>query len=213
MSQSITEQVRCLAEELEGSFAEVRCEITAFDSGAAMLEVRNREGRCYLLSYSVTHGFGVDEVLATDEWGTGYAFTSFDFASAAAHLRQLVTKGSSAVGLELLVIYVADIDRSKQFYDVIGLSFSEEKHGNGPRHYAAQIGSSVFELYPASKGDEGSKVRLGFRVPSIESKLQALQATGGQVVSPLRHSSVGRRAVVADPDGHRVELMELTASI
>ena len=58
-------------------------------------------------------------------------------------------------------------------YKSIGLSFSLEKHGNGPEHLAAEIDGVVFEIYPR-KGDPASTgVRLGFRVASVEAVVVA----------------------------------------
>jgi hypothetical protein len=43
---------------------------------------------------------------------------------------------------------------------------------------------------------------------SLDSAIAALTAYPGAVVSPAKDSEWGRRAVVADPDGHRVELLQ-----
>jgi lactoylglutathione lyase len=65
----------------------------------------------------------------------------------------------------------------------------------------------VFELYPL--GDEAavtSATRVGFAVPSVDATYAAVLVAGGTSVSPPKDSPWGRRAVVADPEGHRVEL-------
>jgi lactoylglutathione lyase len=46
----------------------------------------------------------------------------------------------------------------------------------------------------------------GWCVPDIDPAYAALVAAGGASVSPPKDSPWGRRAVVGDPDGHRVEL-------
>jgi hypothetical protein len=86
------------------------------------------------------------------------------------------------------------------------VQLQEEKHGNGPEHLAAEIAGTVFEIYP--RGDEPATtgVRLGFRVESVEAALAALE--GAAIVSPLSAGPWELRAVVVDPDGHRVEIVQ-----
>jgi lactoylglutathione lyase len=53
------------------------------------------------------------------------------------------------IHLCLTAIRVADIDRSAQFYGLMGLVFVKHSHGKGPLHYASEEGGVVFEIYPA----------------------------------------------------------------
>lgn len=116
------------------------------------------------------------------------------------------------VSMNLVVIRAADLDRSEAFYSALGLTFTRHRHGDGPLHCAAEIfdGQSpplVFEIYPAKENvDRRDAVRLGFCVADIDAAMEALIAAGGKIVSKAKDSEWGRRAVVADPDGHRVEL-------
>jgi len=74
-------------------------------------------------------------------------------------------------------------------------------------------GEGVFEIYPLGERDiPTSSVRIGFAVPSVDEAYHALLATGGQSVSSPKDSARGRRAVVADPEGHRVELTMRTGA-
>src|SRR5262249_16614966 len=57
-----------------------------------------------------------------------------------------------AVGLYLVVIRVSDLQRALGFYEVLGLRFSEEQHGDGPKHLAAEVGDVIFEMYPLETG-------------------------------------------------------------
>src|SRR5262249_55832028 len=54
----------------------------------------------------------------------------------------------SDVTLNLLVLKTQQLDRLKEFYSALGLSFAEEKHGDVPLHLAARVGEVVLELYP-----------------------------------------------------------------
>ncbi|MES2462339.1 MAG: VOC family protein [Armatimonadota bacterium] len=118
-------------------------------------------------------------------------------------------KATSGVSLNLVVIRSADLERAAAFYTLLGLSFQKHRHGTGPEHLTCEMGQTVFEIYPRkTETDSTASVRLGFRVASVESAIADLQAAGAVIVSPPKDSPWGRRAVVDDPDGHRVELTE-----
>jgi len=111
--------------------------------------------------------------------------------------------------LNLLVIRSPDIDRSARFYELLGLVFTKHAHGTGPEHYAAELGSAVFEIYPRhEEKDSTSRARLGFRVANLDQTITALQQAGAKIVSAPKDTPFGRRAVVDDPDGHRIELTQ-----
>ncbi|MGV0740709.1 hypothetical protein ABQF35_30580 [Mycobacterium syngnathidarum] len=77
--------------------------------------------------------------------------------------------------ITLLVLYVSDLDRSRIFYELLGLDLTEEAHGGGPVHYYAELpGGLVLEPYPA--GGKVTRTRLGFTV-------RDRVATGGCVAS------------------------------
>jgi lactoylglutathione lyase len=111
--------------------------------------------------------------------------------------------------LNLVVIRSANSERTVQFYRALGLSFNQEQHGDGPVHYASTLGAIAFEVYPCAPG-VGSAVepRLGFRVPSIDQAVHAVTINGGRVLGPPKDSPWGRRAIVTDPDGRKVEITE-----
>jgi hypothetical protein len=111
--------------------------------------------------------------------------------------------------LNLLVIRSPDIDRSARFYQLLGLTFTKHGHGTGPEHYAAELSSAVFEIYPRrDDNDSTSSTRLGFRVANLDQTIATLQQGGAKIVSLPKDTPFGRRAVVDDPDGHRVELTQ-----
>jgi lactoylglutathione lyase len=114
-----------------------------------------------------------------------------------------------AITLNLIVIRSPDIDRAAEFYRALGLTLEKHRHANGPLHYVADVGGVVFEIYPR-RGEEDNTcgVRLGFQVTSVEAAVTAAETAGGHVVSPPQFSQWGFRAVVDDPDGHRIELTE-----
>ena len=113
------------------------------------------------------------------------------------------------VQLNLVVIRAADTERAARFYRVLGLDFVAHRHGSGPEHLACESGPAVFEIYPRrDDADSTAATRLGFRVARLNAVLDELRSAGVRVVSAAKASPWGRRAVVEDPDGHRVELTE-----
>jgi catechol 2,3-dioxygenase-like lactoylglutathione lyase family enzyme len=115
----------------------------------------------------------------------------------------------SDVVLSLVVLRVADLERSAAFYRILGLIFTKHRHGTGPEHYACDMSGTVFELYPRrDESDSTSRTRLGFKISNLDQTLVALEQAGAKIISPPKDSPFGRRAVVDDPDGHRVELSQ-----
>ena len=105
--------------------------------------------------------------------------------------------------LQLLVLRSHDIDAARLFYEALGLTWQEEQHEGGPKHYSCRLGATLFELYPAKEGLTG-RVRLGLRVADPERAAKAAVAAGGRLRADSRQSA---RTVIRDPDGNDVELL------
>jgi lactoylglutathione lyase len=115
--------------------------------------------------------------------------------------------------LNLLVLRAHDPARLAAFYSCLGLNFSRHRHGSGPEHFASEDAGGVFEIYPMREPDGPSRqVRLGFAIVDVRRTVAQLSAMGVEIVSTPAASPWGLRAVVADPEGHRVELTEATTS-
>lgn len=113
----------------------------------------------------------------------------------------------SDIKCNLVVIRSQDLDISESFYKALQLEFTRHAHGRGPVHLACELQGFVFEIYPLSESTAPTtSTRIGFRVPSVDATYTAALAAGGTSVSAPADSEWGRRAVVADPDGHRIEL-------
>jgi predicted enzyme related to lactoylglutathione lyase len=111
--------------------------------------------------------------------------------------------------IRLLVLRSAKIEAMLAFYTTIGLRFEQEQHGTGPKHYSAQIGGMVFELYPLGNKDAGdTTTRLGITVDDLGKTLDRLKAVSAVVSREPEATPWGRRAVVRDPDGRSIELYE-----
>jgi len=110
--------------------------------------------------------------------------------------------------LNLVVIRSADLQRAASFYERLGLAFTKHRHGSGPEHLACENGPVVFEIYARrTSRNPRPAVRIGFRVPFVDAVVAELQQSGTNIVAMPKDSPWGRRAVVVDPDGHRVELI------
>jgi lactoylglutathione lyase len=115
----------------------------------------------------------------------------------------------NVVSINLVVLRSTDLPQAVAFYSALGLKFTQHRHGNGPEHFAAELDGSVFELYPqAADAPSTLGTRIGFRVSSIEATLAALSEYPTAIITPPRDSEWGLRAVLSDPDGHRIELLQ-----
>ena len=111
--------------------------------------------------------------------------------------------------LSLVVIRARNIDRLGSFYEALGLHFTRHQHGKGPEHLSSVIGETVFEIYPSKGGsDSTGSTRLGFSVPSLENALEHLRGLEATVLAEPAETEFGRRAIVQDFEGHKVELYE-----
>lgn len=111
------------------------------------------------------------------------------------------------------MLRVADLERAVDFYSLLGLHFNKHAHGSGPEHYACELPGFVLELYLSTVEQPVSpSTRLGFAVADVDTLVVSFAAVGTTILSVPRDSEWGRRAVVVDPDGHRVELVQNLAA-
>lgn len=117
----------------------------------------------------------------------------------------------TTVVCNLVVLRTRDLRQAEAFYGALGLHFVRHSHGSGPLHLASEEKGQVFEIYPLGEEEAPtSSTRIGFAVPSVDDAYRSLLAAGGKSLSSPKDSPWGRRAVVVDPDGHRVELTART---
>jgi catechol 2,3-dioxygenase-like lactoylglutathione lyase family enzyme len=111
--------------------------------------------------------------------------------------------------LSLLVLKVRDIAQSRAFYELLGFSFAEHRHGNGPVHCCSDDLGFPLELYPAVDPAQ-NYVALGFALPALQAYRQRL-VEHGIACSAISDSGFGSYFVVRDPDNNRVEIYEQEA--
>jgi len=108
--------------------------------------------------------------------------------------------------LNLLVIRSAVPAALAAWYTRFGLAFEYHRHGKGPMHYSAEVDGVTLEIYPLkrSQTEADTTLRLGFTVEDLDGAIVGLP----DIVQTPQRSEWGYRAVVADPEGRRVELVE-----
>jgi predicted enzyme related to lactoylglutathione lyase len=113
------------------------------------------------------------------------------------------------IHLNLLVLKTPNVERLVTFYAALGITFAEERHGTGPAHHAGRVGPTLLEVYllPADAAPD-STTRLGFAVEDVDATVERLRHLGATVRSEPKRTPFGYRAVVADPDGRAVEVVD-----
>jgi len=116
---------------------------------------------------------------------------------------------------------VADLERSIAFYSAIG--FPEflrltETDGSPWIVYLRITDALYIELLPGGVGEAGSQTATGLNhlcltTDDIDATVAALQAAGIALTAPFDASRRGvdgnRGTWIADPDGNRIEIMEM----
>lgn len=114
---------------------------------------------------------------------------------------------ASAAALNLVAIAVSDLAASAAFFRALGLAFDPEVHPGVPHHLAARLGHVVFELHPEPLGSTDGRTRLGFTVDHLDDVLERLGAEARVHRGPS-DTRWGRRMVLFDPDGRKVDVVE-----
>jgi lactoylglutathione lyase len=109
----------------------------------------------------------------------------------------------------LPVIKSSRVERLVDFYRLVGLKFEQHQHGVGPVHFTATIGDVVFEIPPGTKSiSETTNVRFVFSTDTLDYLMREVNQAGGTILSEPVESPWDLRAVIADPDGNKVEFSQ-----
>jgi lactoylglutathione lyase len=123
------------------------------------------------------------------------------------------------VGIGHVAIRVKDVTRTLDFY-VGKLGFEEmlrlDRDGRLWLLYLRVTDDQYLEVFPEGVGESASgKEAVGFnhlclQVSDIEAAVAELKAVGVPLTAELKLGADGnRQAWIEDPDGHRIELMEI----
>lgn len=112
----------------------------------------------------------------------------------------------------LIVIRTNKLHEQARFYTALGFEFEYHQHGNGPMHYASKGTIPTLEIYPLlkSQATPDASTRLGFSVDNPDLIMQSILSLGGSIVTPGANTPWGYTAVIADPDGRKIELVRPT---
>jgi lactoylglutathione lyase len=111
-----------------------------------------------------------------------------------------------------LVLYAASPPATAAFYRTLGLQLEDEDHGEGPVHFATELGPVHFAIYPAQAPGRATERRSGgssfpgFYVESLDQVAEALARAGAQMLTGHQQMPWGCRVVTEDPDGRAVEI-------
>jgi len=110
------------------------------------------------------------------------------------------------LSIDFIVLRSKNLAAMTAFYSTLGLEFQEQKHGNGPTHFAANLDGSILEIYPLGEhGSPTSGLYLGLSVSGLDSILETL---GDGCVRSRNSDTTGKQAVIVDPEGHVLQLTE-----
>lgn len=110
--------------------------------------------------------------------------------------------------INLLVLRTKDIHTLAEFYKLLGISFDYHQHGKGAWHHSANLGGTVFEIYPLLKTQEAadSSCRLGFDVVDLDTLILQLENNKVEIVQRPKQMEWGYCAIIKDLDGRKIEL-------
>lgn len=95
----------------------------------------------------------------------------------------------------------------------LGLTFSEEEHGDLEVHYGVDIGELHFGIHPASNLNMdkvgNASIVIAFNVDSLEETEQQLLTLGAKRVTEPHDEGFGMVAAFRDPEGNCFEITEL----
>lgn len=111
-------------------------------------------------------------------------------------------------GLHHLVLFCADTERSRRFYEALGFTYLRGYEG---MHWFA-VGDAELMLHPAEPGEKAGVPVIHFAAPDVDALFATAVAVGLQ---PFDHQNPGtpmqasvvrpwgdREFELADPDGH-----------
>jgi predicted enzyme related to lactoylglutathione lyase len=111
-----------------------------------------------------------------------------------------------------IVLFAADLQRTADFYRLLGIALDVERHDDGPAHAAGEVDGVHVAVHQAGPPGPVPAFRAtgstftGFYVDSLDDAVAALTGWGAPVLAAHEVRPWGCRAVVLDPDGRAVEV-------
>ena len=112
--------------------------------------------------------------------------------------------------LNLIVLRSQDMELLAAFYSALfEKKLEKHRHGDGPEHFGAELNGLIFEIYPKrNDADDTAPMRFGYLVDNVETALERIREFPICIVSEPKESPWGKRVVLDDPAGHRIELTQ-----
>ncbi len=111
--------------------------------------------------------------------------------------------------LSRVVLKTHKFEELQDFYECLGFDFEEKQIGKGPLFYSAEAGEAVLEIHPLPEGAKADgTTRLGFTVPDVVVCCNAARNSNWRVENKPNTGPGGLRALLRDPDGRAVELLQ-----
>ncbi len=103
-------------------------------------------------------------------------------------------------------VYTEDLEKLLDIYDA-ALGVQPEEHGDWrPFNLAA----SVFALHAGTPPeDQPQSFNVSIEVDDIDAALARCEAHGARVLEGVSDEAFGRRAVIEDPDGRTLHLVQI----
>lgn len=114
------------------------------------------------------------------------------------------------VGLRVMTIQCSDLEKSRQFYETIGLELHKFTHEwSGKYYYFSKLeGNLTFNILLAEPGREFDRNGLDFQVDNVNDLIARLTEIGVRIIAPYRAMlHVCNHLVVEDPDGRKIRLV------
>jgi catechol 2,3-dioxygenase-like lactoylglutathione lyase family enzyme len=116
-------------------------------------------------------------------------------------------------GINHVVLHVADVERSKRFYIEV-LGFEDRNIPVGPRMKASFLacGAQGLDLFEVASGDVHGGEEMNHMALSVAADLDEIVAELSKIGVETSGRTPRNTVFIADPDGHRIEMLPRSAS-
>ncbi len=104
----------------------------------------------------------------------------------------------------------AQPDLLLRFYSILGFQFSQKAIDKGSSAWVGQLGEVNLEVFSVKESFSNNSpgVQMSFHVKSVENLIKAFREMKSQVMIEPMQTKNGIMAIVMDPDGRAIELLE-----
>ena len=103
--------------------------------------------------------------------------------------------------------FTDSLEQDKAFYEaIIGKSFESY----GPAWHSLPLGNVIFALHSQNEKNPADthKLHFSFNVTEIDMVLARCKEAGGEIVKDVYDEAFGKVAIVKDPQGRLIELVQ-----